>query len=37
MLVRKQCDNAVDFFDKNFEEYQEGFAANVELKQNDTE
>ena len=37
MLVRKQCDNAVDFFDKNFKEYQEGFAANGELKQNDTE
>ena len=31
MLVRKQCDNAVDFFDKNFEEYEEGFAANGEL------
>ena len=31
MLVRKQSDNAVDFFDKYFEEYQQGFAANGEL------
>ena len=31
MLVRKQSDNAVDFFDKYFEEYKQGFAADGEL------
>ena len=31
MLVRMQSDNAVNFFNKYFEEYQQGFAANGEL------
>ena len=31
MLRRKEVGNPVDFFDKTFEEYQEGFAANGEL------
>jgi len=30
MLVRKQSENAEDFFDKDFKEYQDGFAANGE-------
>ena len=28
MLVRKQCENPTDYFDKTFAEYQEGFSAN---------
>jgi len=31
MLVRKQCDNPMDYFDKTFAEYQEGFSANGEV------
>ena len=31
MLMRKQCDNPEDFFDKTFRDYQEGFSANGEL------
>jgi len=30
MLVRKQCENPLDFFNKNFRDYQDGFAANGE-------
>merc|ERR1712012_694028 len=30
MLVRKQCENPTDYFDKTFAEYQEGFSANGE-------
>jgi len=30
MLVRKQSENAEDFFDKDFKKYQDGFAANGE-------
>ena len=35
MLVRKQCENPTDYFDKTFAEYQEGFSANGEFQQND--
>ena len=31
MLVRKQCENPSDFFDKSFRDYQDGFAANGKL------
>ena len=31
MLVRKQCENPVDFFNKDFRDYQDGFAANGKL------
>jgi len=31
MLVRKQCENPTDYFDKTFAEYQEGFSANGEF------
>jgi len=31
MLVRKQCENPTDYFDKTFAEYQEGFSANGEV------
>ena len=35
MLVRKEeADNPADYFDKTFAEYQEGFAANGLLKNN---
>ena len=33
MLVRKKVGNPVDFFDKTFDEYKEGFSANGLLKQ----
>ena len=32
MLVRKQCDNPTDYFNKMFVEYQEGFSANGNFK-----
>ena len=32
MLVRKKVANPVDFFDKTFDEYKEGFSANGLLK-----
>ena len=32
MVRRKQSGNPVDFFDKTFAEYQEGFSANGEQK-----
>ena len=38
MLVRKQCENPTNYFDKTFAEYQEGFSANGEIqkvRQND--
>ena len=35
MLVRKQCENPTDYFDKTFAEYQEGFSANGEFQQKD--
>ena len=28
MLVRKQCENPTNYFDKTFAKYQEGFSAN---------
>ena len=31
MVVRKQSENAEDFFNKDFKEYQDGFAANGKL------
>ena len=35
MLVRKQCENPTDYFDKTFAEYQEGFSANGEFQKDD--
>ena len=35
MLVRKQCENPRDYFDKTFAEYQEGFEANGEFQKVD--
>ena len=35
MLVRKQCENPTDYFDKTFAEYQEGFEANGEFQKVD--
>ena len=35
MLVRKQCENPTDYFDKTFAEYQEGFSANGEFQKVD--
>ena len=32
MLARKQCNNPADFFNKDFQKYKNGFAANGELK-----
>ena len=32
MLARKQCDKLADFFNKDFQNYKDGFAANGELK-----
>ena len=34
MLVRKEVGNPVDFFDKTFDDYKEGFSANGLLKSN---
>merc|ERR1712012_1429212 len=31
ILMRKQCENPTDYFDKTFAEYQEGFSANGEV------
>ena len=33
ILVRKKVGNPVDFFDKTFDKYKEGFSANGLLKQ----
>ena len=33
ILVRKEAGNPVDFFQKTFDEYKEGFSANGLLKQ----
>ena len=35
MLVRKQCENPTDYFDKTFAEYQDGFSANGEFQKDD--
>ena len=35
MLVRKQCENPTDYFDKTFVEYQRGFSANGEFQKVD--
>ena len=35
MLVRKQCENPTNYFDKTFAEYQEGFSANGEFQKDD--
>ena len=32
MLARKQCDKSADFFNKDFQNYRDGLAANGELK-----